>query len=139
MRKRGEVGDAHSSLPPTPVCLPTHHILSPPLLQTPLRSQQASGHTLPNAALALGANEKRSHPRAQEVEQKRLDRMKLCAWPLFPQNWQCSTVRSRWADPVRRHTQTRSGSRLRKTYQIINQSISYLTHNLDPARIFLVF
>lgn len=37
------------------------------------------------------------NPRAQEVEQKRLDRMKLWAWPLFPQNWQCSTARSRCA------------------------------------------
>lgn len=44
-----------------------------------------------------------SHPRAQEVEQKRLDRMKLWAWPLFPQNWQCSTARSRWAGPAEPH------------------------------------
>lgn len=41
-----------------------------------------------------------AHPRAQEVEQKRLERMKLWAWPLFPQNWQCRTARSRWAGPA---------------------------------------
>lgn len=45
-----------------------------------------------------------SYPRAQEVEQNRLDRMKLWAWPLFPQNWQCSTARSRCAVPVEQQT-----------------------------------
>jgi len=58
-------------------------------------------HPLKRREAAPGQSHRASHPRAQEVEQKRLDRMKLWAWPRFPQNWQCSTVLSRCADPAR--------------------------------------
>lgn len=73
---------------------------TPPKTLLHFRNNVLRSHAT-NAALVLWANEIRSHPRAQEVEQKRLDRMKLWAWPLFPQNWQCSTVLSLWADPVK--------------------------------------
>lgn len=66
------------------------------LHQTTKRRRVEAFNTYPtkHPTRAAFAEEFASHPRAQEVEQKRLDRMKLWAWPLFPQNWQCSTVRS---------------------------------------------